>query len=44
MVEAKAMDQEHSFSKLRSTNIRLILSAKVFKILHFVKFLMVIRK
>ena len=37
MVEAKG--QEHNFSKLWSANFPLFLSMKVFKILHFVKFL-----
>ena len=44
MVEAtKAKDQVHNFSKLWSANFPLFLSAKVFKMLHFVKFLIIIR-
>ena len=44
MVKAKTKDQEHKFSKSWSANFPLFLSAKVFKILHFVKFFMIIRK
>ena len=42
MVEAK--DRGHKFSKLWLANFSLFLSAKVFKVLHFVKFLMIIQK
>ena len=44
MVEANAKDHGSNFSKLWSVNFPLYLRAKVFKILHFVKFLMIIRK
>ena len=43
-LEANAKDQGHNFSKLWSANFSLFLSAKVFKIMQFVKFLIVIRK
>ena len=36
--------QGHNFSKLRSANLTLFLRAQVFRILHFMKFLMIIRK
>ena len=44
MVEAKAKDQGHNFSKLWLANFPLFLSSKVFKILHFVKVFLIIRK
>ena len=42
MVEAKAKDQRHNFSKLWLANFSCLLNARVFKILHFEKFLMII--
>ena len=44
MVEAKAKDRGHYFCKLWSPNFPLFSSAKVFKILRFVKFLMLLEK
>ena len=42
-VEAKAMVREYNFSEIWLVNFVSILNAKMLKILHFVKFLMIIR-